>query len=44
MAAATFLLVKPGTYSDLIGLAIFLAIFFFQYKKGKAAKASAAAA
>ena len=33
IAIASFLLVKPGTYSDLIGLAIFLLLLFEQRTK-----------
>ncbi len=33
VAAASFLLVKPGTYSDLAGLALFLLLFAIQYRK-----------
>lgn len=34
MAVATFMLVKPGTYSDIIGLAAFIVVFFLQRRKG----------
>lgn len=44
MGTAAFMLVKPGTYSDLFGLAIFVAIFFVQRKKGAAIKAAQKAA